>query len=78
MCYYSIDRFEDEFVVCEDDNGDMVEILRKIIPDGAREGDVLAVDNGGNYYVDECETQRRRDYIMRLLGRKREIAHEDE
>ncbi|MGN0518857.1 MAG: DUF3006 domain-containing protein, partial [Acutalibacteraceae bacterium] len=38
MCYYSIDRFEGEFVVCEDDNGDMIEILHKNIPAHAREG----------------------------------------
>lgn len=78
MCYYSIDRFEGEFVVCEDDNGDMIEILRKNIPAHAREGDVLTVDDVGNYYVDQCETQRRRDYILRLLGRKREITNDDE
>lgn len=78
MCYYSIDRFEGKFVVCEDDNGDMIDILRENIPAHACEGDVLAVDDLGNYYVDECETQRRRDYILRLLGRKREITHEDE
>lgn len=78
MYYYSIDRFDGDFAVCEDDNGDMIELLRTNIPDRAREGDVLAVDDMGNYYVDECETQRRRDFILRLLGRKNEITGEDE
>lgn len=78
MYYYSIDRFDGDFAVCEDDNGDMIELLRTNIPDCAREGDVLAVDDIGNYYVDEYETQRRRDYILRLLGRKNEITGEDE
>ncbi|MGN0517858.1 MAG: DUF3006 family protein [Acutalibacteraceae bacterium] len=56
----------------------MIEILHKNIPAHAREGDVLTVDDVGNYYVDQCETQRRRDYILRLLGRKREITNDDE
>lgn len=59
MQYYAIDRIEGGFAVCEDDDGARVILPLAQVPDGAREGDVLALEDG-RYTVDAPETARRR------------------
>lgn len=68
---YSIDRFEGIYAVCEDDGGEMTDILREEIPEDAREGDIIVSDEYGHFTVDREETRRRREHILRLLGRCR-------
>lgn len=42
--YYSLDRFEEELAVLEDDDEHTLTIPRILLPEGARPGDVLIRD----------------------------------
>lgn len=63
--YYSIDRFEEEIAVLQDDEGRSVDVPRALLPDGARRGEVLSFD-GTAYRPAPDETERRRERIRRL------------
>lgn len=62
-----IDRFGEDFAVLEID-GEMNEVPRNIIPDDAREGDILVCENG-IYSVDEKATSERRSAVRERLYR---------
>ena len=66
-----IDRFEGETAVIETDGG-MIEINVSELPENAREGDVLVLENG-RYTVDPEATEQRRknasDRLRRLFER---------
>ncbi len=66
MEFWSIDRIEENFAVCEDENRQRLEIPRDRLPEGAKEGDVLRLTDGG-YEIDREETARRREENRRLL-----------
>ena len=71
-----IDRFEENFAVCEDDDGSFFAIDISELPAEASEGDVLRLDDGGGISVDEAETESRRSRIrekmLRLKNRSTE------
>ena len=56
-----IDRFEGEFAVVETENG-FINILKKDIPDGAREGDMLVL------VIDKNETEKRKNRIEGMMN----------
>lgn len=58
-----IDRFEGDFAVVETDNG-MTDISRELLPENAKEGDVIGITDGV-YYIDDEETQSRRKSILK-------------
>ena len=62
--YYSLDRFEEELAVLEDDDEHTLTIPRILLPEGARPGDVLIRD-GDRYSPAPDETARRRDKLRR-------------
>lgn len=64
--YGVIDRFEGEFAVIETDDKKIMNIKRKLLPEKAREGDVVDLESMA---VDEEETLRRKEYI-RILREK--------
>lgn len=66
MPYLSIDRFEEGFAVCEDEQGNTLLLLQQELPDGAGEGSVLRTCEDGTYVLDEAETARRRARIAAL------------
>lgn len=68
MIHLSIDRFEGDFAVCEHSSGEMTDVLLSLIPEGAREGDILVLTDEGTYEIDAEETLRRRAEILRLQG----------
>lgn len=53
-----IDRFEGDFAVIED-NGKMLNVPRKELPDAAKEGSVL-IKSGDSYEIDKTATQNRK------------------
>jgi hypothetical protein len=57
-----IDRFEEQWAVVEFEGEKNFNIPRSLLPDNAREGDVLAF----NVKIDEAETERRRKEIEKL------------
>lgn len=65
---YIIDRFEGETAVCETENEEMIDIDRVLLPENAREGMVISLDNG-EYIADRQETKSRQERIQNLLKR---------
>lgn len=54
---FTIDRFEDGFVVVELENKDMLDLPILLFPEGSKEGDVFEIR------LDEDETYKRKERI---------------
>ena len=64
---FVIDRFEGDIAICEPlDKGDLFHVKKALLPDGAREGDVLVV-LGYTFVIDINETARRKENIQSML-----------
>ncbi|MCK9216967.1 MAG: DUF3006 domain-containing protein [Firmicutes bacterium] len=61
-----IDRFEDDYAVCEKENRDMIDIEIKKLPANVKEGDVLII-NGEYITIDTIETKKKRKEIRSLM-----------
>lgn len=58
----TIDRFENNFAVCEKDDRDMINVERNKIPLEAKEGDILDIE--GNFVsINKVETEKRKKQI---------------
>lgn len=57
-----IDRFEGNFAVCELENKQMVNVPVAIIPNGAKEGNVISIE------IDKEETGKRSKRISNLMN----------
>jgi hypothetical protein len=64
--YVVVDRFEGNYAVCEDKNGEMINIDRTEIPQEAKEGSVLKIVDGG-IEIDRIETTVRKNRILELM-----------
>ena len=62
----TIDRFEGEFAVCEQEDRTMVNILKDNIPQEAKEGDILIIE-GDSISIDVEGTAERKKRINRLM-----------
>ena len=60
-----IDRFEDEYAVCEDANKKILNINKSKIPKQAKEGDII-IYTDGKYILDKEKTLNRKKYIEEL------------
>ena len=61
-----VDRFEGDYAVCEKDDRTMINIERKRLPVGVKDGDVLVLD-AGSIRIDGSETARRRQQAKKLM-----------
>ena len=57
-----IDRFEEEFAVCEKDGAGFEKIPKSLISKTAVEGDVIVLSDGF-YVTDQAETEKRKKEI---------------
>jgi len=62
-----IDRFEDNYAVCECEDKTMMDIERSKLPEGVKEGSVLLVD-GSSITLDENETLLRSERIKKMMN----------
>lgn len=60
-----IDRFEEEYAVCEDENKKILNINKSKIPKQAKEGDII-IYRDGKYILDKEKTLNRKKYIEEL------------
>lgn len=66
MMFYTIDRFEGDYAVLEDDDENRVNVKKALLPEMARESDVLDFD-GEAYTVNAEETEKRRQSVIEML-----------
>ena len=64
-----IDRFEENYAVCEDDDGKFFAIEKEELPVEATEGDVLNIDDDGVICINAEETENRRNRIREKMLR---------
>lgn len=58
---YSVDRIEEDFAVCEDENGVFENLELSVLPENIKEGDILLqAGNGFSVLADETEEHRQR------------------
>lgn len=62
-----IDRFEGDVAVVELEDRSLVEIQRELLPEHAREGDVLIID-GEIVSIDEDDTKNRKEKAEKLMN----------
>ncbi len=60
-----VDRFEGNYAICENEEGNMVNILLKNLPGEVKEGDCIE-QVGGSYKINKEYTKRLRDEIEEL------------
>lgn len=60
---YTVDRIEEGFAVCEDENGRIVNVEISTLPADVREGDIISLENGKAVILED-ETQERRRMIQ--------------
>jgi len=66
-----IDRYEEGFAILENsETSEILEVSRKEMPKGAREGHVLKIENG-QYCLDLEETANRRQRIQEKFSKLR-------
>lgn len=69
-----IDRFEGDFAVCECENGSMKDIEKSILPQDAKEGSVLIVDDNGQI---TCDKQTEEDRRKKLFDMQNKLFSKD-
>ena len=66
-----IDRFEEKYAVLETENG-MKNVLRDMLPEEAREGDVVELKNGAYTINKKAAEKRRRELREKLKKLQKE------
>jgi hypothetical protein len=61
-----IDRFEGEYAVCEKDDITFINIQSRLVPNEAKEGDVLVIE-GESISIDLDETNKIKKDIEKLV-----------
>lgn len=61
-----VDRLEEEYIVCEDENKNIVNILKDEVEDEVKEGDIIIFVDG-KYIVNKEKTKDRKEYIQDLI-----------
>ena len=73
--HWMIDRFEENYAVCERADGSTVDVDRSSLPEGVAEGDCLILDQNGEWSIDRDATEARR---IRLARRTRALFKRSE
>ncbi len=68
MAKLIIDRFEGSLAVCEKEDKSICNIDRNLLPDNAKEGDVL-IETDGVYTIDKTDTDIRRKKVEELQNK---------
>lgn len=63
---YTIDRFEGKYVICEDKDGNLINIYLTRIFGNVKSG-IVIIKREDSYYVDEEATLNREKKIERLM-----------
>lgn len=66
---YSIDRFEEDIAICENDLRESIFIPINKLPPSAKTGDCIYFSDNGDIIIDYNETQKRKEKILELQKR---------
>lgn len=61
-----VDRFEGNYVICEDDDRKLFAIGQEEMPANVKEGDAVIINDEGEIAIDAQETARRRQKTKKL------------
>jgi metallophosphoesterase superfamily enzyme len=61
-----IDRFEGDYAVCEREDRTMINIEKRRLPEGVKEGDALII-NGDVIKIERQETNQKKEEIKKLM-----------
>ena len=64
MEFWVIDRWESQWVICHNEQGNRKEIPKSCFPEGAKEGDWFLILEDNSIYISAEETKRRRECIL--------------
>ena len=65
---FSIDRFEENFAVCENmQTGEIINIPKELLPNNCKEGSILKFENG-NYILDIEKTNLEQEKIKKIVN----------
>ena len=64
--FLSIDRFDGDYAICQDDNEKLYEIKMSELPENAKLGDILKISPDGTLAFDMAETLNRKIRIKKL------------
>ncbi|MFR1509873.1 MAG: DUF3006 domain-containing protein [Acutalibacteraceae bacterium] len=64
--FLSIDRFDGDYAICQDDNEKLYEIKMSELPENAKPGDVLKLSPDSTLSFDVAETLNRKKRIKKL------------
>ncbi len=62
----TIDRFEGDLAIVENEDGTSTTFEKAKLPKGAKVGDVLDID-GGEITIDTAETEARKEKVAKLV-----------
>ena len=66
MDFLSVDRIEENYLVCENQDEEIKIIEYKNLDENISEGSIIYIDNSGNIKLDEEKTKIRRNLIRSL------------
>ena len=67
--YFVVDRIEGNFVVCEDNEGNMIDIHKDEFNKFPKSGDVIKQSRNGIYKVDRVKTAIRKIQIKKRFNK---------
>lgn len=66
--YFSIDRFEGEFAICENkETNKIININKSLLPTNCKEGDIIKLENGV-YIIDKNTTKTEQEKIRNMVN----------
>ncbi len=69
MKWLSVDRIEQDFLICEDENGSIHQINFKKLPPEITEGSVITISDSGEIVLDSEKTYQRRKLIESIRAK---------
>ena len=63
---YIVDRFEGEYIILENNQGELFDVLKTSVESGVKEGDCL-VKTGDYFTIDIEETKKRKEKIHDMM-----------
>ena len=69
MEFWVIDRWESQWGICHNEQGNRKEIPKSCFPEGAKEGDWFLILENGDVQISSKETKKRQDEALNLRKR---------